>query len=119
MIEFSEQICADFNESISREWLETNGLGGFASSTIAGVKPRGCFATRGVLRSCCELLWRMFTHHLWWHRLSGKLQRERQCQPKPLRKMPRSLPIGQCIGLCGHRLKFAAAPPRNDLARKG
>jgi hypothetical protein len=30
MIEFSEQICANFDESTSREWLETNGVGGFA-----------------------------------------------------------------------------------------
>src|SRR5437868_4859882 len=40
MIEFSEQICADFEEATSREWLETNGLGGFACSTIAGINTR-------------------------------------------------------------------------------
>jgi predicted glycogen debranching enzyme len=40
MIEFTEQICANFDESTSREWLETNGLGGFASSTIAGINTR-------------------------------------------------------------------------------
>lgn len=40
MIEFSEQICANYGEATSREWLETNGLGGFASSTIAGVNTR-------------------------------------------------------------------------------
>jgi predicted glycogen debranching enzyme len=40
MIEFSEQICANFDESTSREWLETNGVGGFASSTIAGINTR-------------------------------------------------------------------------------
>ena len=40
MIEFSERICTNFDESTSREWLESNGLGGFASSTIAGINTR-------------------------------------------------------------------------------
>src|SRR5436305_9054138 len=39
-IEFGEQICGNFDEATSREWLETNGLGGFASSTIAGLNTR-------------------------------------------------------------------------------
>ena len=40
MITFGPEICSDFNESSSREWLETNGIGGFASSTIAGANTR-------------------------------------------------------------------------------
>src|SRR5438067_1654106 len=40
MIRFNKDICADFDESLSREWLETNGLGGFASSSIAGANTR-------------------------------------------------------------------------------
>ena len=40
MIEFGEDICRDLNEATAREWLETNGLGGFASSTVAGLNTR-------------------------------------------------------------------------------
>ncbi len=30
----------DFDASIKREWLETNGLGGFASGTVLGIHTR-------------------------------------------------------------------------------
>jgi len=40
MIRFNQDICANLDEALSREWLETNGLGGFASSTIAGLNTR-------------------------------------------------------------------------------
>src|SRR5215212_10056476 len=40
MIEFGEDICRDLTEATAREWLETNGLGGFASSTVAGLNTR-------------------------------------------------------------------------------
>ena len=40
MIEFGEDICRDLSEATAREWLETNGLGGFASSTVAGLNTR-------------------------------------------------------------------------------
>jgi predicted glycogen debranching enzyme len=40
MINFGKDICTDFQESVSREWLETNGIGGFASSTISGANTR-------------------------------------------------------------------------------
>lgn len=40
MISFSEEITADFRESSGREWLETNGIGGFASGTISGAGTR-------------------------------------------------------------------------------
>ena len=40
MIEFGEDICRDLREATAREWLETNGLGGFASSTVAGLNTR-------------------------------------------------------------------------------
>lgn len=33
-------ITQDFDEALSREWLETNGLGGWASSSIIGVNTR-------------------------------------------------------------------------------
>ncbi|HZQ91275.1 MAG TPA: amylo-alpha-1,6-glucosidase [Terriglobales bacterium] len=40
MIEFGENITADPDAAASREWLETNGLGGFACSTIIGMNTR-------------------------------------------------------------------------------
>jgi predicted glycogen debranching enzyme len=40
MIEFGKPVCSDLGKASSREWLETNGLGGFACSTIAGMNTR-------------------------------------------------------------------------------
>ena len=40
MIRFDETVCRDLNASARREWLETNGLGGFASSTVSGINTR-------------------------------------------------------------------------------
>ena len=40
MIDFGPDICHDLKMSLGREWLETNGLGGFASSTIVGLNTR-------------------------------------------------------------------------------
>ena len=40
MIIFDSEICTDFESASKREWLETNGIGGFASSTIAGANTR-------------------------------------------------------------------------------
>ena len=40
MISFGEEICGDLQEGLRREWLETDGRGGFASSTISGANTR-------------------------------------------------------------------------------
>ncbi len=40
MINFDSEICTDFAHASSREWLETNGIGGFAASTISGANTR-------------------------------------------------------------------------------
>ena len=40
MIKFDQEICRNLSESLSREWLETNGIGGFSSSTISGLNTR-------------------------------------------------------------------------------
>jgi predicted glycogen debranching enzyme len=40
MISFDRHTCADWNEAAAREWLETNGIGGFASSSITGANRR-------------------------------------------------------------------------------
>ena len=40
MIQFERATCSDLNTALRREWLETNGLGGFASSTIIGLNTR-------------------------------------------------------------------------------
>jgi len=39
-IRFDRGVCENLAESLAREWLETNGLGGFASSTIVGANTR-------------------------------------------------------------------------------
>jgi predicted glycogen debranching enzyme len=39
-IEFGPEVVRSPEESLSREWLETNGIGGFASSTIWGMNTR-------------------------------------------------------------------------------
>jgi predicted glycogen debranching enzyme len=40
MIRFDQSVSRDLSASTKREWLETNGLGGFASSTISGINTR-------------------------------------------------------------------------------
>jgi len=40
MIQFGKNTCGDLDAALRREWLETNGLGGFASSTIVGLNTR-------------------------------------------------------------------------------
>ncbi len=40
MIAFDKNVCGDLEAALQREWLETNGLGGFASSTIIGLNTR-------------------------------------------------------------------------------
>jgi len=39
-IAFDSRICRDLEEATSREWLETNAIGGFASSTIINLNAR-------------------------------------------------------------------------------
>ena len=63
MIQLGPEICSDLDSALQREWLETNGLGGFASSTVAGANtplprtagcrrsPAGC-----TLRIAVEIL---------------------------------------------------------------
>jgi predicted glycogen debranching enzyme len=40
MLRFDHVLCADLDQALKREWLETNGIGGFASSTIVGLDTR-------------------------------------------------------------------------------
>ena len=51
MISFDSTICTDFAAASSREWLETNGIGGFASGTISGANTR---RYHGVLTAATE-----------------------------------------------------------------
>ncbi len=39
-IQFGREICGDLDAAESREWLVTNGIGGYASGTIAGSQTR-------------------------------------------------------------------------------
>ena len=40
MIQFGQEACRSLESALRREWLETNGIGGFASSTIIGLNTR-------------------------------------------------------------------------------
>ena len=40
MIEFTQEVCSDLDRALRREWLETNGIGGFAASSVAGLNTR-------------------------------------------------------------------------------
>jgi predicted glycogen debranching enzyme len=40
MIRFGQDVCGNLDASLRREWLETNGIGGFASSSISGINTR-------------------------------------------------------------------------------
>ena len=40
MIQFGPEVCGNIAVAVAGEWLETNGLGGFASSTIIGLNTR-------------------------------------------------------------------------------
>lgn len=40
MITFDRSICSNLESALSREWLETNGIGGFACGTLAGANTR-------------------------------------------------------------------------------
>nr|MBA2679446.1 glycogen debranching enzyme N-terminal domain-containing protein [Ktedonobacteraceae bacterium] len=39
-ISFDRRICCDLSETIAREWLITNGLGGYAAGTVVGALTR-------------------------------------------------------------------------------
>ncbi len=40
LVRFGREICGDLAAALRREWLVTNGLGGYASGTVAGVTTR-------------------------------------------------------------------------------
>ncbi|GAC1535659.1 MAG: amylo-alpha-1,6-glucosidase [Herpetosiphon sp.] len=40
LIDFGREICGDLPAGLRREWLVTNGLGGYASGTLAGINTR-------------------------------------------------------------------------------
>ena len=40
MLKLDQETCRDLEDALTREWLETNGLGGFASSTVVGLNTR-------------------------------------------------------------------------------
>ena len=40
MIAFGSETCRDFDRAVTKEWIEANGLGSYASSTIIGANTR-------------------------------------------------------------------------------
>ena len=73
MIEFGPDICANPDAALSREWLETNGLGGFACSTIIGLNTR---RYHGLLTAAAFglVLGLLFMGGGWWRGSSGAAQ---------------------------------------------
>src|SRR5437667_10714443 len=39
-MKFDQNVCTDLSQARRKEWLETNGIGGFASSTVSGMNTR-------------------------------------------------------------------------------
>ncbi|MDH5623506.1 MAG: glycogen debranching enzyme N-terminal domain-containing protein, partial [Candidatus Bathyarchaeota archaeon] len=39
-IHLEQNVLSDFDEAVRREWLVTNGIGGYASSTVLGINTR-------------------------------------------------------------------------------
>lgn len=39
-VEFGREVCCNLDSAQERDWLVTNGIGGFASGTIAGLLTR-------------------------------------------------------------------------------
>jgi predicted glycogen debranching enzyme len=50
-LNFGREICGDFESATAREWLVTNGIGGYASGTISGVLTR---RYHGLLVAACK-----------------------------------------------------------------
>jgi len=50
-VDFGREICGDLRDAESREWLVTNGIGGYAFGTIAGLQTR-CY--HGLLTAALE-----------------------------------------------------------------
>src|ERR671914_1300238 len=40
LVSFGRELCGDLAAGLRREWLVTNGLGGYASGTVAGPSTR-------------------------------------------------------------------------------
>src|SRR3712207_4216548 len=40
LVAFGREVCGDLGAAQRREWLVTNGLGGYASGTLAGINTR-------------------------------------------------------------------------------
>ena len=40
VIEFGREVCGSLAEASAREWLVTDGLGGYAMGTVAGLRTR-------------------------------------------------------------------------------
>ena len=40
MITIPREVCVDLDRALSKEWLVTNGIGGFASGTVTGINTR-------------------------------------------------------------------------------
>jgi hypothetical protein len=53
-IHFGREICGDLAAAEKREWLVTNGIGGFASGTVAGLQTRRYHGLPGIQARPCH-----------------------------------------------------------------
>ena len=76
LLEHDAQTCQDFSKAVEREWLETNGIGGFSSSTVIGANTR---RYHGLLTAALNPPLGRFV-------LLSKLEEELEIEPKALKK---------------------------------
>ncbi len=55
-VSFDSRICRDLDQALQKEWLETNGLGAVASSTVAGAHTRRSHGLLAVSSDPCFFL---------------------------------------------------------------
>ncbi|QQS39991.1 MAG: glycogen debranching enzyme family protein [Acidobacteriota bacterium] len=51
MISLNKEVCSDLAGATRREWIETNGIGGYSSSTVSGINTR---RYHGILVAAAE-----------------------------------------------------------------
>ena len=54
MLDFGHEVCGDLHAASGQEWLVTNGIGGYASGTVAGLLTR---RYHGLLVAALQLTW--------------------------------------------------------------
>ena len=88
MIRFDKSVCRDLDVAGRREWLETNGIGGYASSTITGMNTR---RYHGLLVAATR---------------------------PPVGRMALLSKLEETLVIAGRRYELSCSLPRRDLSRR-